>query len=134
MPRQRCDAVIDIVGAARCDRRQRRKIARQRIGPKGFALDETAVAVTGLATRRFAVHQHDRPAAALQMQRRSNPNNSGAENDGARIAAITFAYVRDRSGRVLHQPISASIYTRSRRGSRRGEAYLKGRIDDPALF
>jgi hypothetical protein len=72
---------MDIVGAARRDGRQRSEIARQRIGPNGFALDDAGVAVAGLATRRLAIDQHDRPAAALQMQRSGDPDHPGAEND-----------------------------------------------------
>src|ERR1700730_869768 len=83
MLRQRCDAVVDIVGASHRDGQEFAKIARHRIGSNGFALDEAGVAVARLATRRLAVDQHDRPAAALQMQSRGDPDHSGAHNDNA---------------------------------------------------
>ena len=83
MPRQRRYAVMDIVGASHRDGRQRRKIARHRIGPNGFTLDDAGIAVAGLATGRLAIDQHDRPTAALQMQRRGDPDDPSTQNDNA---------------------------------------------------
>ena len=51
MPGQRRNAVMDIVGASHRDCRQRSKIARHRIGPDSFTLDDAGIAVAGLATR-----------------------------------------------------------------------------------
>ena len=59
MPRQPFDAVMNIVGAPGRDRRQRRKIARHRIGPHCFTLDEPGIAIAGLAPGLIAIDQHD---------------------------------------------------------------------------
>src|SRR3954471_9204467 len=105
---------MDIVGAPHRDGCQRRKIARQRIGPNGFTLDDAGVAVAGLATRRFAIDQHDRPASALQMQRGGDPDHSGAENDNA-------SHCHD----YLFQPVASNSYIRWWRKSSERTAHPK---------
>src|SRR4029079_1109512 len=120
MPRQRGDAVMDIVGAAHRDGRERRKIARQWIGPNGLALDDAGVAVAGLATRRLAVDQHDRPAAALQMQRSGDPDHPGAENDNTSHCCDHYSCMRGTS--------QASCYP-SLRAKRSNPWARKGRMD-----
>ena len=83
MMRQPAQVITDVIGAARCDPEQRGEIPRHCMGTNGLALDEPGIAIAGLATELAAIDQHDRPAAALQLQRRRHADHAAAEDDRA---------------------------------------------------
>ena len=75
MSRERREAVMHVVGASPRDRRKGTKIARHRVGPDRLALDDASVAVAGLQAHFVSIDQRDRPAAALQVERRSDAHH-----------------------------------------------------------
>src|SRR6266702_1754505 len=80
---ERREAVAHVVGAAGRDLQERGEVARHRIGPHCLRLDHHGIAVAVHAARLPAVDQRDRPAALLQMQRRTHTHHAAAENDCA---------------------------------------------------
>ena len=80
---QRRQLIMNVVGACQRDVEDTGEIIGHRIGPDGLALDDPGIAIAGLAARLLAVDQGDRPATALQMQRRADADHATSENDRA---------------------------------------------------
>src|SRR5215475_8806182 len=83
MLRQRRQPIVDVVGCAGRDGKQRSPVPRHRIGPQRLALDDPGVSVARLLARLPAVDKRNRPSATLQLQGSSNADHSGAKNNRA---------------------------------------------------